>query len=75
MKNKYDEAYDTIIFKIARMLFGEPVLRHHIEIIDGWARQIHIYETIHQLNSEVEIQNPYKVEKVELEIKNEKKEV
>ena len=51
MGNKYDEAYSTIVFKIACLMFREPVTECQINLVDGWARQAHIHETIHNLDS------------------------
>ncbi len=54
MNDKYEEVYNTIIFKIACLMFDEPILEIHIRLVDGWARQYYLYEQIMSL-SEKEI--------------------
>lgn len=49
MRNKYDEAWDHIVFIVAGLLFGEPILEWQQRIVDDYLRFHHLWECVQDL--------------------------
>ncbi len=38
MENKYEKLIDEIIYSVAHLIFGDPVLAVHQNLISGWLK-------------------------------------
>lgn len=54
MENKYIDAFNNIVFKIAELFFPDtPITKTHIVIAESWARQNHIWDIISRLDETI----------------------